>query len=69
MSKNGDWFREAREALMADDATTASTDDGCGCCRPEPKTENDVVRELVDRRNRIEERLARIEPALSGSSR
>jgi hypothetical protein len=50
---------------MADD--TASTDDGCGCCRPETKSRDDVARDLLDRRARIEERLSRLEPALTNA--
>ena len=44
---------------MADDAAT--TDDGCGCCRPETKSNDDVVRDLLARRAAVEERLRRLE--------
>lgn len=37
-------------------------DSGCGCCKPDPKTTADVVRELEDRRARLDERLRRLEP-------
>ena len=50
---------------MAEDALTATTDDGCGCCRPEAKTSDDVVQALLDRRAKVEERLAKLEPALA----
>ena len=46
------------------DATSTSTvtgsDSGCGCCQPEPKTADDVVRELEGRRDALDTRLARI---------
>jgi hypothetical protein len=47
------------------DATT--TDSGCGCCRPEPKTAADVVRELEARREELDRRLSRLE--LAGAAR
>ena len=34
---------------------------GCGCCEPEHKTTEDVVRELEDRRARLDQRLRRLE--------
>ena len=44
------------------DATSTTTvtvsDSGCGCCRPEPKTTNDVIRELESRRDALDARLA-----------
>lgn len=36
-------------------------DPGCGCCRPEAKTEQDVVRELQARRDDLDRRLQRLE--------
>lgn len=47
------------------DATT--NDSSCGCCRPEPKTEAQVVRELEARRDDLDRRLSRLE--LAGASR
>ncbi|HEX2184447.1 MAG TPA: hypothetical protein VHN78_02950 [Chloroflexota bacterium] len=50
------------------EATEAVTDDpGCGCCRPDPKTAQDVIRELQARRDDLDRRLARLE--LVGASR
>jgi hypothetical protein len=46
------------------DATSTSTgtvsDSGCGCCRPEPKTPNDIIRELESRLDALDTRLARV---------
>jgi hypothetical protein len=47
------------------DATTPTTpatvsDNGCGCCRPEPKTIDDIIRELESRRDALDARLAGI---------
>ena len=39
-------------------ADTPTTDSGCGCCRPEPKTAADVIRELEARREALDVRLA-----------
>jgi hypothetical protein len=44
---------------MGDTQATAS---GCGCCKPDPKTTADLVRELEDRKDRLDERLRRLEP-------
>ena len=52
---------------MADNAST--TDDGCGCCRPETKSQDDMVKDLLARRAALEERLARLEPVTAGSQR
>ncbi|MDQ3979065.1 MAG: hypothetical protein M3314_05870 [Actinomycetota bacterium] len=45
-------------------ATSTSTgtvsDSGCGCCRPEPKTRNDIIRELESRLDALDTRLARV---------
>ncbi|HEX6597222.1 MAG TPA: hypothetical protein VF045_09815 [Acidimicrobiales bacterium] len=41
---------------------TEAMDSGCGCCKPDPKTTDDLVRELEDRRARLDERLRRLEP-------
>jgi hypothetical protein len=43
---------------MTDETTN---DPGCGCCRPEAKTKDDVVRELQARRDDLERRLQRLE--------
>ncbi|MGH9222895.1 MAG: hypothetical protein ACRD2W_03630 [Acidimicrobiales bacterium] len=51
---------------MADE--TATTDDGCGCCRPETKSSDDVVRDLLARRATVEERLQRLEPVTAGAA-
>jgi hypothetical protein len=44
------------------DATSISTgtvsDSGCGCCRPEPKSTNDIIRELENRLDALDARLA-----------
>ena len=40
--------------------TVTASDSGCGCCRPEPKTTQDVIRELETRRDALEARLAGI---------
>lgn len=53
-----------KEAPMADDA--AMTDEGCGCCKPEKKSVDDKVQELLARRAAVEERLNRLEPAMAG---
>jgi hypothetical protein len=46
------------------DATSTSTvtvsDSGCGCCRPEPKTTDDMIRELESRRDALDARLSGI---------
>lgn len=34
---------------------------GCGCCKPDTKTTADVVRELEERRDRLDERLRRLD--------
>jgi hypothetical protein len=44
-------------------AEATTTDPGCGCCRPEPKTTQDVVRELQARRAQIDARLRQLEMA------
>jgi len=49
---------------MADDATT---DDGCGCCRPETKSQDNVVRDLLARREALEDRLRRLELVTAGT--
>ena len=45
------------------DATPTTTvmvsDSGCGCCRPEPRTTDDIIRELEGRRDALDARLAR----------
>lgn len=38
--------------------TVTGSDSGCGCCRPESKTAEDVVRELESRRDALDARLA-----------
>ena len=46
---------------MADAISTSTvtvSDTGCGCCRPEPKTTDDVIRELESRREALDARLA-----------
>ena len=43
---------------MGDTDVSAS---GCGCCKPDPKTTADVVRELEGRKDRLDERLRRLE--------
>ena len=40
--------------------TVTVSDSGCGCCRPEPKTADDVIRELESRREALNARLAGI---------
>ena len=44
-------------------AEATTTDPGCGCCRPEPKTSEDVIAELKARRDEIEARLRQLEMA------
>ena len=41
---------------------TDGSTSGCGCCQPDSKTTSDVVRELEERRDRLDERLRRLEP-------
>jgi hypothetical protein len=41
------------------EATT--TEAGCGCCRPEPKTTQDLISELRARRDDLDARLGRLE--------
>ena len=38
--------------------TATANDSGCGCCRPEPRTTEDIIRELESRRNVLDARLA-----------
>jgi hypothetical protein len=48
---------------MADATSTMTvtvSDSGCGCCRPEPKTTQDIIRELESRRDALDARLAGI---------
>ena len=40
--------------------TVSDSDSGCGCCRPEPKTTEDIIRELESRRDALDARLAGI---------
>jgi hypothetical protein len=40
--------------------TTTVSDSGCGCCKPEPKTTDDIVRDLESRREALNARLAGI---------
>lgn len=40
--------------------TTSDSDTGCGCCTSDPKTTDDVVRELESRRESLDARLARL---------
>ena len=42
-------------------ADASTTDTGCGCCRPEPKTTQDMITELQARRDDLDERLRRLE--------
>ena len=44
------------DAISASTATVS--DSGCGCCRPEPKTTEDIIRELESRRDALDARLA-----------
>lgn len=46
---------------------TDTSDGGCGCCRPDPKTAADLVHELEDRRDRVDERLRRLETVGAGA--
>ena len=48
---------------MADATSTMTvtvSDSGCGCCRPEPKTTQDIIRDLESRRDALDARLAGI---------
>ena len=48
---------------MADATSTTMlivSDSGCGCCKPEVKTVDDVIRELERRRDALDARLAGI---------
>ena len=50
---------------MEDARTTTdvgTVDGSCGCCQPEPKTAEDVIRELQARRDDLDRRLRRLEP-------
>ena len=44
-------------------AEPTTTDPGCGCCRPEAKTTQDVIAELQARRDEIDARLRELEMA------
>jgi hypothetical protein len=55
------------DATTTTSATTTTTngttaDAGCGCCQPEPKTTEDVIRALHARRDDLDRRLRRLEP-------
>jgi hypothetical protein len=39
----------------------STTDAGCGCCQPEPKTTQDLIGELQARRQELDARLQRLE--------
>ena len=42
-------------------AEATTTDAGCGCCQPEPKTTQDIINELRARRDELDARLRRLE--------
>ena len=42
-------------------AEATTTDAGCGCCQPEAKTKQDMIRELQARRDDLDKRLRRLE--------
>ncbi len=48
-------------------AEATTTDPGCGCCRPDPKSTPDLIRELQARRDQLDERLRRLEDQASAS--
>ena len=55
--KNGS--SSSRKEVTLAEATT--TDAGCGCCQPEAKTKQDMIRELEARRDELDERLRRLD--------
>jgi hypothetical protein len=40
--------------------SVTSSDTGCGCCTSDPKTTDNVIRELESRRDSLDARLARL---------
>jgi hypothetical protein len=60
----GGFAWHVKEARMGD---VAETDEGCGCCKPETKSAEDKVNDLLARRALIEERLTRLEPVSAGT--
>ena len=50
-----------RRSVMSDASSTEASDN-CGCCRPPEKTTDDLVSELLARRDALDERLRRLEP-------
>ena len=60
MMLSGHDITNAETTMAESTPSRATSDSGCGCCRPESKTTDDIIRELESRRDVLDARLARV---------